>query len=181
MTRPRLLIGLAIPIALALAIALVLATSRDNTSPPTPTVAASTTPLTTQQPVDQWLTIVRQIMEYRHSLYTNPNPALLGRIYQKRCPCYEQEQKALIELQQRGWRHNDKGIEVLRTKLLGRGVNKTPPVVAIEVIGRGYPQVVVDGAGKVVKKEPGFSSTRFIYELTQESDRQWRVSLIIKD
>ena len=60
MTRPRLIVGLAIPIALALAIALVLLTHHEDTSPPPATVATSTTPPTTQPPQDQWLRIVRQ-------------------------------------------------------------------------------------------------------------------------
>jgi len=180
MTRPRLLIGLAIPIALALAIALVLFTSRDNPTPPNPTLAASTTPPTTQQPADQWLTIVRQIIDERHALYQNPQPELLKQIYDVGCPCYEQEFQQLGDLQRRGLRYNDRGTEVQQARLIGRARDPSKRVVAIEVTSRQFAQVLVDGTGKVVKQSPATPSKKNIYELIRGSDRRWRVYLTYK-
>lgn len=180
MTRPRLIIGLAIPVALALAIALVLFTSRDETTPPTPTVAASTTPPTTQQPQDQWLTIVRQIVEYRHSLFENPRPELLERIYDKRCPCYAQDFKILSDLQRHGLHYNDEGIEVRSAKLVGRARDPRKPIVAVQVIARQLPQALVDRNGKTVKETPGTRPSKTIYNLIRGEDNIWRAYLIYK-
>jgi hypothetical protein len=178
MTRPRLLIGLAIPIALALAIALVLFTSRDNTSPPTPTVAASTTPLTTQQPVDQWLTIVRQIIDERHALYQNPQPELLDRIYDKNGPAYPREYQALRDLKQQGLRYKDQGVEVRDAKLIGRAQGTNG--VAIEVTSREFSRTLIAADGRVIRREPGSPATKVVYNLIKGDDQRWRIYVVYR-
>ncbi len=179
MTRPRLLIGLAIPIALALAIALVLFTSHDNTSPPTPTVAASTTPLTTQQPVDQWLTIVRQIIDARHALYASPDPERLAEVYDKGCPCYKKEYPVLADLKRRGLHYEDRGVEVQRAKLISRAQQGTP-LVAIEVVSREYPKILKDRTGKVLEQSSGSANLKTVFELIRGSDNRWRVYFLYR-
>jgi len=180
MTRPRLLIGLAIPIALALAIALVLFTSRDNPTPPTPTVAASTTPPTTQQPADQWLTIVRQIIDERHALFENPRPEALKEIYDQNCSCFKQDHDALIDLQRRGLHYNDQGTTVRSAKLVGRARDPSKPVVAVEVVSQQLPQVLVNKSGNVVERIPGAAPARTVFQLIRGADLRWRVFQVFK-
>jgi hypothetical protein len=181
MTRPRLTIGLAIPIALAVAIALVLRTHQDETVPPTPTVAASTTPPTTQPPQgEQWLPIMRQILDFRHSLFENPRPELLKAIYDPGCPCYAQELRQLDDLRRKGLRYNDRGTEVQQARLIGRARDPSKPVVAIEVTSRQFAQVLVDSNGNVVQQAPAMPSKRSIYELIRASDGRWRVYLVYR-
>jgi hypothetical protein len=180
MTRPRLIVGLAILIALAVAIALVLFTHQDETVPPTPTVAAPTTPPTTQPPQDQWLRIVRQIVDERHALFENPRPELLERIYDKRCPCYTEDYKALSDLQRQGLHYEDKGIEVRSAKLVGRARDPKKPIVAVEVVTRQLPQMLVDRHGATVREIPGSRPSRMIYNLIRGEDNVWRAYLIYK-
>jgi hypothetical protein len=181
MTRPRLIAGLTIPVALAIAIVLVLFTNRDQQSPPTITAAAPTTvPATTQPTQDQWLTIVRQIVDYRHSLFENPQPGLLENIYDKRCPCYAQDYRILVDLQRRGLHYSDKGTEVRSAKLVGRARDPKKPIVAVEAVTRQLPQVLVDRSGKAVKETPGSQPSKTIYNLIRGSDNVWRAYLVYK-
>jgi hypothetical protein len=178
MTRPRLIIGLAVPLALALAIALVLFTNRDDTSPPTPTVAASTTPPTTQPPTDQWLTIVRQIIDERHALYQNPRPELLDRIYDKNGPAYPQEYQTLADLKQQGYRYQDQGVEIRNAKLIGRAQGTTG--VAIEVTSREFPKTLIAADGRVVRREPGSAPAKVVYNLIKGNDQRWRIYVVYR-
>jgi hypothetical protein len=181
MTRPRLIAGLAIPVALAVAIVLVLFANRDPESPPTTVAAAPTTaPPTTQPAQDEWLGIMRQILDYRHSLFVNPRPELLKKIYDVGCPCYGEEFKQLTELRQQGLRYNDRGTEVQRTKQIGSARDPAKSVVAIEVTSRQYPQVLVDRSGKVVRQSPSSAPRKNIYELIRGADGRWRVYLVYR-
>ncbi|HVD13514.1 MAG TPA: hypothetical protein VNK73_03620 [Actinomycetota bacterium] len=181
MTRPRLIAGLAIPVALAIAIVLVLFTNRDQESPPTITAAAPTTiPPTTQPPQDQWLGIMRQILDYRHSLFVNPRPELLKEIYDVGCPCYSDEFKQLTDLRQQGLHYNDRGTEVQRTKQIGSARDPAKPVVAIEVTSRQFPQILVDRSGKVIRQSPASTLRKNIYELIRGADGRWRVYLVYR-
>jgi hypothetical protein len=180
MTRPRLIAGLAIPLALAIAIVLVLLTNRDPEPPPTITAAPTTAPPTTQPPQDQWLGIMRQILDYRHSLFVNPRPELLKEIYDVGCPCYSEEFKQLTELRQQGLRYDDRGTEVQRTKQIGSARDPAKPVVAIEVTSRQYPQMLVDSSGKVIRQSPASAPKKNIYELIRGADGRWRVYLVYR-
>jgi hypothetical protein len=187
MNRRRLAVGIAIPVLLAIVLAVVLLQDGRPASEAAPvtTVAPSTSPPPTTAKVqppkatgDDWVAIMRDILSFRHQLYENPQPNLLDQIYDRRCPCYEQERKALADLERRGWRHNDKGVTVLRAVLLGRG-NGTPPSVALDVIERIYPQVLLDQSGAVRERKPGSAARTSTYELVQGSDGHWRVTFII--
>jgi hypothetical protein len=182
MTRPRLIVGLAIPITLALAIALVLLlTNHDGTSPPPATVAASTTPPTTRPAKGgQWLPIMRQILDFRHSLFENPRPELLKEIYDPGCPCYAQEFRQLEDLRRKGLRYNDRGTEVQHARLIGRARDPSKPVAAIEVTSRQFAQVLVSSNGNVVQQFPATSSKKSVYELIRGSDGRWRVYLVYR-
>jgi hypothetical protein len=181
MTRPRLIIGLAIPITLALAIALVLFAHHDDTSPPPATVAAaSTTPPTTQPPQDQWLTIIRQIVAERHALFENPRPEALKDIYHPNCSCFKQDQQMLADLQRRGLHYEDQGTTVRSAKLVGRARDASTPVVAVEVISQQLPQVLVDSLGNVVERIPKSAPSRRVFQLIRGSDRRWRVFQIFR-
>jgi hypothetical protein len=179
MTRPRLIIGLAIPIALALTIALVLFTNHDGTSPPTPTVAASTTPPTSQPAQDQWLTIVRQIVDQRHALYAIPAPERLAEIYDRGCPCYKNEYAVLADLKRRGLHYDDRGVEVQRAKLISRAQQGTP-LVAVEVISKEFPKVLKDRKGKVLDQSPGSANLKTVFELIRGFDNRWRVYFLYR-
>jgi hypothetical protein len=180
MTRSRLIAGLAIPIALAIAIVLVLFTNRDSEPPPTTAAAAPTIPPTTQPTQDQWLGIMRQILDYRHSLFTNPRPELLKQIYDVGCPCYEEELGQLTDLRRQGLRYNDRGVEVQQTKQIGSARDPTKPVVAIEVTSRQFEQVLVDRDGNVVRQSPATTPRKNIYELIRGGDGRWRVYLVYR-
>jgi hypothetical protein len=180
MTRPRLIVGLAILIALAVAIALVLRTHQDETVPPTPTVAASTTPPTTQPPQDQWLRIVRQIVDERHALFENPRPEALKDIYHPNCSCFKQDQQALADLQRRGLHYDDQGTSVRSAKLVGRARDPSTPVVAVEVISQQLPQVLVNSSGNVVERIPKSAPTRTVFQLIRGADRRWRVFQVFR-
>lgn len=179
MTRPRLIVGLAIPIALALAIALVLLTHHEDTSPPPATVAASTTPPTTQPPQDQWLTIIRQIVAERHALYEAPAPERLVEIYDPGCPCYRKEYAELADLKRRGLHYEDRGVEVQRAKLISRSQQGTP-LVAVEVVSKESPKILKDRAGNVVDQSSGSANLKAVFELIRGPDRRWRVYFLYR-
>jgi hypothetical protein len=179
MTRPRLIAGLAIPVALAIAIVLVLFTNRDQQSPPTITAAAPTTvPATTQPTQDQWLTIVRQIINERHAIYQHPQPELLERIYDRNGPAYPKEYQTLVSLKQRGLRYEDQGVEIRDAKLIGKAQGTSG--VAIEVTSREFPKSLVAADGRVIKREPGSSPTRTVYNLIKGGDRRWRIYVVYR-
>jgi hypothetical protein len=181
MTRPRLIAALAIPVALAIAIVVVLFTNRDQQPPPTITAAAPTTvPATTQPIQDQWLGIMRQILDYRHSLFVNPRPELLKEIYDVGCPCYDEEFKQLTDLKQQGLRYDDRGTEVQRTKQIGSARDPAKAVVAIEVTSRQFPQILVDRSGKIIRQSPATTPRKNIYELIRGTDGRWRVYLVYR-
>ncbi|HZD74643.1 MAG TPA: hypothetical protein VE776_12310, partial [Actinomycetota bacterium] len=128
MNRTRLAVGIAIPVLLAVVLAFLLlrggrpagevapaATAAPTTTAPPPTTRAE--PPRATATGEDWLAIMRDILSYRHSLYENPRPDLLDQIYDHRCPCYGEERKILADLERRGWRYNDKGVTVLKTKL----------------------------------------------------------------
>jgi hypothetical protein len=188
MNRTRLAAGIAIPVLLVVVLAVYFLQDRRPASEaaPAPTVAPTTTapPPTTSKVAppkatgDNWLAIMRDILTYRHRIYENPQPNLLDQIYDRRCPCYAQERKALADLASRGWRYNDKGITVLKAKLLGRGTGK-PPSVALDVVERVNPEVLLDRSGKIRSQKPGSANKTVTYELVQGADHRWRVSFII--
>jgi hypothetical protein len=187
MNRTRLAAGVAIPVLLAVVLAVLLLQGHRpaGEAAPAPTVAPTTTappPITTQpEPPkatgENWLAIMRDILTYRHSLYENPQPNLLDQIYDRRCPCYAQERKALADLERRGWRYNDKGVTVLKTTLLGRAAGNTS-IVAVEVVSKSFPQILVDRTGKILERKSGSPATKTPYELLRGKDGRWRVSLI---
>ena len=179
MTRPRLIAGLAIPVALAIAIVLVLLANRDPEPPPTIAAAAPTTvPPTTQPPQDQWLTIVRQIINERHALYTNPEPDRLGEIYDEGCPCYRQEHAALEDLRRRSLHYDDRGVEVQRAKVLSRA--QQGRLVAVEVLAREFPRVLKDQTGRIVEQSSGSANVKTVFELVRGSDNRWRVYFLYR-
>jgi hypothetical protein len=181
MTRPRLIAGLAIPVALAIAIVLVLLTNRDPEPPPTITAAAPTTvPPTTQPPQDQWLTIVRGIVEYRHSLFENPQPQSLRNIYDKNCACYQQDFRVLTDLQRRGLHYDDGGTTVRSAKLVGRASDPSKAVVSVEVVSQQLAQVLVDGSGSIVNRTPASAPSRNVFQLIRGTDNRWRVFQIFR-
>ena len=185
MNRTRLAVGIAIPILLAIVLAFLLLQGRRpaGDAAPAATVAPTTVATSTTQVAppkatgEDWLAIMRDILTYRHQLYENPQPSLLDQIYDKRCPCYAQERSTLANLERRGWRYNDKGVTVLKTKLLGRAAGNAS-IVAVEVITRSFPQVLVDRTGKILERESGSLVTKTPYELLRGNDGRWRVSLI---
>jgi hypothetical protein len=187
MNRTRLAAGIAIPALLVIVLAVYFLQGRRpaGEAAPVPTVAPTTTapPPTTSEVEppkatgDNWLAIMRDILTYRHHIYENPQPNLLDQIYDPRCPCYAQERKALADLATRGWRYNDKGVTVLRAKLLGRAAGDAS-IVAVEVVSRSFPQVLVDRNGKILERKSGSPATKTPYELVRGKDGRWRVSLI---
>jgi hypothetical protein len=182
MNRTRLAIGIAIPVLLAIVVAVFIAQGRRPAGVATPatTIAPTTVaPATTQvQPPkangEDWLAIMREILSFRHQLYANPQPNLLDQIYDRRCPCYAQEQKVLTDLQRRGLRYDDKGVEVTEAKLLARATNK-PSDVAVQVLVRPRTQALLNKAGEVVKRTPPSSPSYQAYELVRGPDGRWRV------
>jgi hypothetical protein len=189
-SRSRRVAAIAIP--LLLAIGLVFAflqgrgPARTDTAAPATVAPTTTTPAppTTSKPNppkatgEDWLAIMSDILTFRHDLYERPQPNLLTQIYDKRCPCYAQERATLADLQRRGWRYNDQGVQVVSAKLLGRGTGR-PASVALDVVERVSVQVLVDRSGKTVKKTPGIASRSTTYELVQGTDHKWRVSFVI--
>jgi len=185
MSRARLAAGVAVPVLLAAGLAIVLLQGRHPAGEAAPTtVAPTTTPPPTTIPTppkatgENWLAVMSDILTYRHYLYEHPQPNLLDQIYDKRCPCYAQERSTLANLQRRGWKYDDKGVQVLKAKLLGRGTAK-PPSVALDVVEHVYPQVLIDRSGKTIQKRARSTTKTTTYELVQGDDHQWRVSFII--
>jgi hypothetical protein len=162
-TRSRLAAAIAIPVLLAVGLVFTFLHGHDPSRVAAPTTVAPTTstlPPPTSKPNppkatgENWLAIMSNILTYRHYLYEHPQPTLLAQIYDKRCPCFAQERNTLADLQRRGWKYNDQGVKVLEAKLLGRGTGK-PASVALDVVERVYPQVLVDRSGKIVQKRLG--------------------------
>jgi hypothetical protein len=188
MNRTRLAAGVAIPVLLAVVLAVLLLQGHRpaGEAAPAQTVAPTTTappPITTQpEPPkatgENWLAIMRDILTYRHYLYENPQPNLLDQIYDRRCPCYAQERRALADLERRGWRYNDKGVTVLKTTLRGRGVGNSS-IVALESIIQTAQQVLVDRNGKILQRKSASGSTKMTYELIRGKDDRWRVSFVV--
>ena len=187
MSRSRLAAGIAVLVVLAAALVLVLL-NRDGSDQPAPATvaAASTTPPTTQATPppttggENWLAIMRQLMAYRHSLFTDPRPELLGEVYDRRCPCYGQDFKELTDLKRRGLHYDDQGVQVQSAKLVGKARDPSKPVVAVEVVTRQLPQTLVDAQGKVVRELPETGPTKTIYNLIRGADGRWRAYLIYR-
>jgi len=186
MNRTRLAAGIAV--LLVLAVVLVLVLNRDGGDQPAPTTAAaaSPTPPTTQANPpsttrgEDWLAVMRQLMAYRHSLFTDPRPELLGEVYDRRCPCYGQDFKELTDLKRRGLHYDDQGVRVQSAKLVGKARDPSKPVVAVEVVTSQLPQTLVDAQGKVVRELPGTGPTKTIYNLIRGADGRWRAYLIYR-
>ncbi|HEV8649686.1 MAG TPA: hypothetical protein VG276_09840 [Actinomycetes bacterium] len=187
MSRSRLAAGIAVLVVLAAVLVLVLL-NRDGSDQPAPATvaAASTTPPTTQATPppttggENWLAIMRQLMAYRHSLFTDPRPELLGEVYDRRCPCYGQDFKELTDLKRRGLHYDDQGVQVQSAKLVGKARDPSKPVVAVEVVTRQLPQTLVDAQGKVVRELPETGPTKTIYNLIRGADGRWRAYLIYR-
>jgi hypothetical protein len=183
-TRSRLAAAIAIPVLLAIGLAFTFLQGGHPTGEAAPTTVGPTTsippPPTTSKPNppkatgEDWLAIMSDILGYRHYLYEHPQPDLLARIYDKRCPCYQLEYQALNDLKRRGWRYDDEGVEILKAKLLGQAKGR-PSDVAVETLVRARLQVLVDAHGEVVKRvrstDPKFQD----YELIRGTDGRWRV------
>jgi hypothetical protein len=184
-SRSRLAVGLAIPVLLAVALALVLLNRGGDGTPAPSTAATPTVPPTTRATPttgggEDWLAVVRQLVAYRHSLFANPRPELLGEIYDPRCPCYAQDAKALTDLERQGLHYGDQGIQVQSAKLVGKARDPSKPIVAVEVVTRQLPQVLLDRDGKVVRRQPGSGPVTTIYNLIRGADGRWRAYLIYR-
>ncbi len=184
MSRSRLAAGVAIPVLLVAGLAIVLLQGRHPAGQAAPTTAVPTTvtsPPTNPTPPkatgENWLAIMSDILTYRHYLYEHPQPSLLDQIYDKRCPCYAQERNTLADLERHGWRYDDKGVKVLKAKLLGRAAGN-PSIVAVEVVSRSSQQLLVDRGGKIVERRPGSGLMKTPYQLLRGTDGRWRVSLV---
>jgi len=184
MNRTRLAAGIAV--LLVLAVVLVLVLNRDGGDQPAPTTAAaaSTTPPTTQANPpsttggEDWLAVMRQLMAYRHSLFTDPRPELLKQIFDTGCPCYSEDARALAELRRRGLRDTGQGIEVRSAKLVGRARDPAKPIVAVEVVSRQLPEALVNDAGEVVERSPAAAPVKRVFQLIRGADERWRVYAI---
>ena len=187
MNRYRLAVGLAVPLVLAavLILALLNQDGGDQPTPPTVAAASTITPTTPPSPstttgAEDWLAIMRQLMAFRHSLFTDPRPELLGEVFDRRCPCYAQDFKELTDLRRRGLHYDDQGVQVQSAKLVGKARDPSKPVVAVEVVTRQLPQALVDAEGKVVRELPGSGPTKTIYNLIRGADGRWRAYLIYR-
>jgi len=184
MNRSRLVAGAAVSLVLALVLVLVLLNRGGDGEPAASTVAAATTPPTqaTQPPPsgENWLAIMRQLFAFRHSLFADPRPELLGEVYDRRCPCYAQDFKELTDLRRRGLHYDDQGVQVQSARLVGKARDPAKPVVAVEVATRQLPQVLVDSQGKVVRELPGSGPVTTIYNLIRGTDGRWRAYLVYR-
>jgi len=185
MNRYRLAVGIAVPLVLAVVLILVLLNQDggDQPTPPTVAAASTTTPTTPPSPTtgaEDWLATMRQLMAFRHSLFTDPRPELLGEVFDRRCPCYAQDYKELTDLRRRGLHYDDQGVQVQSAKLVGKARDPSKPVVAVEVVTRQLPQALVDAEGKVVRELPGSGPTKTIYNLIRGADGRWRAYLIYR-
>jgi hypothetical protein len=188
MNRTRLVVGIAIPVLLAIVLAVLLLQDRRPASEATP--AATVAPTTTVPPPttirseppkargEDWLAIMRDLLSYRHYLYENPQPNLLDRIYDHRCPCHAQERRVLADLERRGWRYQDKGVTVLKTKLRGRGVGNSR-IVALESVIKTAQEVLIDQNGGILRQKAASGPTKMTYELIRGEDDRWRVSFVV--
>jgi hypothetical protein len=185
MSRSRLAAGIAVLVVLAAALVLVLL-NRDGSDQPAPATvaAASTTPPTTQATPppttggENWLAIMRQLMAYRHSLFTDPRPELLKQIFDTGCPCYSEDARALAELRRRGLHNTGQGIEVRSAKLVGRARDPAKPIVAVEVVSRQLPEAIVNDTGEVVERSPAAAPVKRVFQLIRGADDLWRVYAI---
>jgi hypothetical protein len=187
-TRSRLAAAIAIPVLLAVGLAFTFLQGRHPTGEAALTTVAPTTsippPPTTSKPNppkatgEDWLAIMSDILTYRHYLYEHPQPNLLTHIYDKRCPCFAQEHRALADLQRRAWKYNDQGVKVVQAKLRGRGVGNSS-IVAIESIIQSAQQVLVDRDGKILQRKAASGPTKMTYELVRGPDGRWRVSFTV--
>jgi hypothetical protein len=183
-SRSRLAAAIAIPLLLALGLAFTFLQGRHPAGQAAPTTVAPSSsippPPTTSKPNppkatgEDWLAIMSDILTYRHQLYEHPQPNLLSQIYDKRCPCYQREFQELNDLERRGWRYDDEGVEILKAKLLGQAKDR-PADVAVETLVRARTQVLVDAHGVVVKRVRGTGPAFQDYELIRGQDGRWRV------
>jgi hypothetical protein len=183
MNRPRLAAGLAVLLVLAAALVVVLFNRDGGTPAPSTAAPASTVPPTTRatpRPTagEDWLAVMRQLMAFRHSLFTNPRPELLGEVYDRGCPCYGDDARALTELRRRGLRDTGQGIEVRSAKLVGRARDPARPIVAVEVVSRQRPEALVNANGEVVEQSPAAAPVKRVFQLIRGADNRWRVYAI---
>jgi hypothetical protein len=183
-SRSRLAAAVAIPLLLAIGLAFTFLRGRQPADTAAPATVAPTTttppPPTTSKPNppkatgEDWLAIMTNILKFRHELYEHPQPDLLSQIYDKRCPCYQREFKALTDLKRRSLRFDGQRVEVLKAKQLGQAKDR-PDDVAVEALIRTGMQVLVDSNGSVVKRVPGTGPKYQDYELIRGRDGRWRV------
>jgi len=185
-SRPRLAAAIAIPLLLALGLVFTFLQGRPagqagpaavaprSSIPPPPTTSKPNPPKATGE---DWLAIMSDILTYRHQLYEHPQPNLLSQIYDKRCPCFVQERNVLADLQRRGLKYTDQGVQVLSAKLLGRAATNRS-IVAVEVVSQTPQQTLIDRAGKIVQRKAGSGPSKTAYQLLRGTDGRYRVTLI---
>jgi hypothetical protein len=178
-SRSRLAAAIAIPLLFALGLVFTFLQGRHPAGEAAPTTVAPSSsippPPTTSKPNppkatgEDWLAIMSDILTYRHQLYEHPQPNLLSQIYDKRCPCFAQERNVLADLQRRGLKYTDQGVQVLSAKLLGRAATNRS-IVAIEVVSQTPQQTLIDRAGKIVQRKAGSGPSKTAYQLLRGTD-----------
>ena len=150
----------------------------------------STTPSTTAPPLvdpnappelrntgEDWDQIVRSIVEYRHWLFTHPDPGLLGNIETTSYSGYNDDELGLMNLATKGWRYEPPrervSVEIVQLR------ERVADNVAILFIrfGSTPPIRVIDPTGTVIQDSAGVPPTAILWTLVREpaTDAHWRL------
>ncbi len=187
MTRWRLIVGVAIPAALVIVLVAVLAGrggNSDLSEREQPRAAMTTaTPSTEPKPNletrgSDFKQVWTAISDFYGWLAKHPDPTLVDEIFDRSCPCFEDELRAQRRLRRNGWRYaGEDTYQTLGVRLVRR---LTRDAVLISVVDRESSQVVIDQSGRVVEKGVGWPPTEWHFTLLRGSDGRWRIGHVVE-
>ena len=126
---------------------------------------------------EDWDTIVRSTLAYRHWLYLHPDPELLINIEVPSYDGFEDSKLGLTNLATKGWRY-DPPREPLIAELVRLREREADNVVILFIRFGPTPAVrVVDPAGKVIQNSPGIPPGAALWTMVREpaTDAHWRL------